>query len=157
MSASPQILQRALEAELTLVQRFIDILKAETHALEQPDHGEALNTSTQDKNACIEQLLDAGRTRESALRELGFGPDRAGLDEAAAIHPALRESCARLFDLGRQASELNAANGAMINTYLRHTQQALQALQPLVGNPGLYDASGRPGQAKGQRKSITAG
>ncbi|WP_353194210.1 flagella synthesis protein FlgN [Pusillimonas noertemannii] len=157
MSASLQALQSSLETELALVQRFLGILKAEAEALEQPDHSEALNSSTRDKNACIEQLLEAGRSRDDALRELGLDTGRAGLDEAAAAHPLLHDTCARLFELSQHASQLNAANGAMISTYLKHTQQALHALQPLVGNPGLYDASGRPGQAKGQRKAITAG
>ncbi|NYT68195.1 flagella synthesis protein FlgN [Pusillimonas noertemannii] len=157
MSASLQALQSSLDTELALVQRFIDILKAEAEALEQPDHSEALNSSTRDKNACIEQLLEAGRSRDDALRDLDLDTGRAGLDEAAAAYPFLQDSCVRLFELSQQASQLNAANGAMISTYLKHTQQALHALQPLVGNPGLYDASGRPGQAKGQRKAITAG
>lgn len=157
MSATPPTLQRCLEAELALVQRFIDILRAEAEALERPDHGEALNTSTQEKNLCIEQLLEAGQARDDALRELGFGPGRAGLDAACGSQPALRDTCARLFELGRQASDLNAANGVMIDTYLKHTQQALSAMQHLVGNPGLYDASGRTGPVKGQRKTITAG
>lgn len=101
--------------------------------------------------------MEAGKAREHALRELGHAPDRAGLEKAAADHPSLREACARLFELGQQASALNAANGAAIDTYLKHTQQALQALQPLVGGAGLYDASGRPGGVKGRRKTITAG
>lgn len=157
MTAPHQALQRSLENELALVQRFIDILRVEAEALEQPDRADELNTSTQAKNACIEQLADAGKARENALLELGYTSDRTGLEKAAADHPSLRDACARLFELGQQASELNAVNGAAIGTYLRHTQQALQALQPLVGGPGLYDASGRPGAAKGQRKTITAG
>lgn len=157
MNTSPDTLQNALEAELALVQRFLDILQAEAAALEQPDQGEALNASTQEKNACIAQLMQAGQARENALGELGYSVDKAGLETAAAAYPHLKETSQMLFKLGQQASDLNSANGAIISTYLRHTQQALQAMRHLVGEPGLYDASGRPDAVKGQRKTIAAG
>ena len=157
MSAPLHSLQSALEHEVALVQRFIAILQAEAQALEHPDQADALNASTQDKNDCIDLLTKAGTARENALRALGFTPDAAGLNQAVETHPALADLGARLVQLGQQAVELNASNGAAIDVYLKHTQQALQALQPLVGGAGLYDASGRPGAVKGQRKTITAG
>lgn len=157
MNTAPQALQTALETELALVQRFLEVLQTEAAALEQPDQGEALTASTQEKNACITQLVEAGQAREKALAELGYSADRPGLEAAGAAHPQLAETSKMLFELGQEASELNAANGAAISTYLRHTQQALQAMRHLVGEPGLYDASGRPNAVKGQRKTITAG
>ena len=157
MPAALEILQSSLDNELDLVQRFIDILHVEAEALEQPDKTDLLNKSTQQKNDCIEQLTKAGKARESVLAELGYAPNRSGLEQAAQTHPQLAAKCEQLFELGQAASQLNAANGAAIDTYLKHTQQALQALQPLVGGSGLYDASGKPGAIKGQRKTITAG
>ena len=157
MTATPDALLSNLKNELALVQRFIDILRTEAIALEQPDYADKLNQSTHEKNACIELLTAAATAREAALRELGYAADKTGLEQAAQEHPQLHSVCEQLFALGQTASELNAANGAAIDTYLKHTQQALQALQPLVGGAGLYDASGRPGAIKGQRKTITAG
>lgn len=157
MIAALDTLQSSLENELTLVQRFIDILENEASALEQPEKTDLLNASTQEKNSCIELLDQAGKTRENALLELGYPPNRAGLEEAAQANPELAEKCQQLFQLGQLASRLNAVNGAAIETYLKHTQQALQALQPLAGGSGLYDASGKPGTIKGRRKTITAG
>lgn len=157
MTATPDTLLNTLENELVLVRRFIDIVRAEAVALEQHDQADQLNNSTQEKNACIEQLAAAGKARENALRELGYTANRTGLEEAAQAHPQLHDTSAQLFQLGQTASELNAANGAAIDVYLKHTQQALQALQPLVGGAGLYDASGRPGAIKGRQKTITAG
>jgi len=157
MTASLDSLQIALDNELAAVQHFIDVLQTEAAALEQPDSFDELNASTSQKNACIEQLLAAGNDREQSLIRLGFTPDRAGLEEAVKIHPKLQETSEKLFKLGESARSLNAANGAAIDTYLKHTQQALQTLQPLVGGTSLYDASGRPGAVKGQRKTITAG
>lgn len=157
MTVALETLQNSLDNELALIQRFIDILRVEADALDQPDKTDLLNNSTQEKNNCIEQLAAAGKARENALLESGYTPDRVGLEEAAQRHPELGASCQQLFELGEAASGLNAANGAAIDTYLKHTQQALQALQPLVGGSGLYDASGKPGAIKGQRKTITAG
>ncbi|WP_397475602.1 flagella synthesis protein FlgN [Pusillimonas sp.] len=157
MTAALETLQSSLNNELNLVQRFIDILRVEADALDQPDKTDLLNNSTQEKNNSIEQLAKAGKARENALMALDYAPSRAGLEEAAQTHPELGPACRQLFELGQEASRLNAANGAAIDTYLRHTQQALQALQPLVGGSGLYDASGKPGAIKGQRKTITAG
>lgn len=157
MTASLDSLQTALNTELAAVQRFMNALQAEAAALEQPDNFDELNASTTLKNSCIEQLVAAGKNREQVLSGFGFTPDRAGLEQAVEDHPELRETCQRLLSLGENASLMNAANGAAIDTYLKHTQQALQALQPLVGGTSLYDASGRPGAAKGQRKTITAG
>ena len=157
MTTSPQLLQQHLEAELALVQRFISILQAESNALEQPDHGEALDSTTQQKNICIVQLAEAGQAREAALAELGYTTSRTGLEQAAAAHPGLAPTCAQLFELGQQASELNAANGVIIDTYLKHTQQALQAMRQLTGDTDLYNASGRSAPVKGKRTRITAG
>ena len=157
MNALPQTLQQILETELSLVQCFIDILQAEAEALEQPDHGEALDASTRQKNTCIAQLNETGQARENTLRALGYGTDRAGLEQAVLAFPQLAEHCTRLFALGHQASELNAANGAIIDTYLKHTQQALQAMRHLTGGSDLYDANGRTDPHKGRRTSITAG
>ncbi|HLU19159.1 MAG TPA: flagellar protein FlgN [Pusillimonas sp.] len=157
MTASLDALQTALDNELAAVRQFIDILHAEAAALEQPDNFDALNATTSQKNTCIEQLVAAGKDRELVLKQMGFTADRAGLEDAVSKHPKLRKTSQELIALGENASALNAANGAAIDTYLKHTQQALQALQPLVGGTSLYDASGRPGAVKGQRKTITAG
>jgi len=156
MTASSHALQQSLETELDLVQRFMGILQNEASALAQPDHGEALETCTRQKNECIEQLIQAGQARESSLRELGYSTDRAGLEAASADHQ-LDETCATLLELGRQAGELNASNGVIIDTYLKHTQQAFQTMRQLIGGSDLYDASGKPDALKGRRTKITAG
>lgn len=157
MTASAQHLLQTLNHELALVQRFIDILEAEANALEQSDYGEALEASTRHKNSCIGQLADAGQAREAALQAMGFGTDRAGLEAAVKTYPQLAHATDQLFDLGRQASDLNMANGAIIETYLQHTQQALHAIRQMSGSTDLYDASGRPGGSKGSRTRIAAG
>lgn len=157
MTATPETLQQTLEAELVLVQRFLEILHDEAKTLSQPDHNEALESCTRQKNSCIDQLVQAGRAREDALRQLNHSADRAGLDAAASAYPELAQTCFQLLDLGRQASELNAENGVIIDTYLKHTQQAFQAMRHLVAGADLYDASGRPDPLKGRRTNITAG
>lgn len=157
MTATPETLHRTLEAELALAQQFLTVLQDEAQALAQPDHDEALERCTRQKNSCIDQLVQAGQAREKALVDLGHSADRAGLEAAANAHPELAQTCNQLLAVGRQASELNANNGVIIDTYLKHTQQAFQAMRHLVGGSDLYDASGRPDPSKGRRTNITAG
>jgi len=149
-------LQHCLEHEIVQARRFLAALQAEAQALETPDNGEALTGSTRQKAACAEDLSKAGLARQAALRELGYSADRQGLDAAVEANACLLDASRQLLELGRRASELNDANGIVIDTYLKHNQQALDTLRKIAGDASLYDASGRASRVPGQRKSIRA-
>ncbi len=59
-----------------------------------------------------------------------------------------------LLALTEQAAALNTDNGAAIEVYQQHTQQALADLQTLIAGTRLYDAQGRtraqPGKLVGR-------
>lgn len=158
MSDTLAQLQSCLQTETTLVQAFISVLEAESQALTDGGDETVLSASTATKNTYAQKLADIGEQRRSLLAALGLSADKAGLDAVATQHPALQAHCQNLFTLARQASELNAANGVIIETFLAHNQQALDTLRALAGMGDLYDASGRSRPAaKGQTRNIKAG
>lgn len=139
----PAQLQRSLQHELELIQKFVLVLQAEAQILTIPNDSEALNASTEQKNQLIEQLTHTAQTRASLLKQLGYGADQSGLVATAASHPMLQTVCDDLINATRQANDLNISNGTIINTYLEHNQQAIDTLRHLVSSDSLYDASGR--------------
>jgi flagella synthesis protein FlgN len=158
MSNTLDQLQSCLQTETALVREFLVVLEAESQALTDGGDETVLGASTATKNSYALKLADIGGRRQSLLVALGHTADKAGLDAVAAQHPALHSLCQDLFTLARQASELNAANGIIIETFLAHNQQALDTLRALAGIGDLYDASGRSKPAsKGQTRNIKAG
>ncbi len=157
MSKPLDPLQSCLRQEATLIRQFISVLQAEAQALEQTADTSALIASTQEKNRFYGLLTQAGEERQAQLLELGYSADKAGLNAAAHEHPALEPLCLDLFDLAKQASEMNTSNGAVIDIHMRRNQQALDALRRLGKMEPLYDASGRTHHAPAHRKNIKAG
>ncbi|MGB3291162.1 MAG: flagellar protein FlgN [Burkholderiaceae bacterium] len=146
-----------LQQETALVCDFIKVLETETLALTEGGE-DALLESTTLKNCYADELAKLSERRLSLLTLLGHSADKAGLDSAAQESPALRAACGELYEKARQANELNASNGIIIETFLTHNQQALEALRVLAGAGNLYDASGRThAGAKGQTRNIKAG
>lgn len=158
MNSTIARLQACLENEIALVSDFIVLLETEARILADGGDEKALEASTAKKDIYADQLIKAGENRQALLATLGYGADRAGLDAAAKDHPALRTASDRLLEQTRIASELNASNGTIIDTFLAHNQQALDMLRVLAGSGDLYDAKGRtrPG-GKGQSKDIKVG
>jgi len=151
-------LQTVLEQEKSLVQEFVAALETEARVLTEPGDDQALGESTATKNRYAEQLAAIGEQRQALLTTLGYSADKAGLDTLAADHPTLQPLCSGLLEKARQASELNASNGIIIDTFLAHNQQALDTLRSLASIGNLYDASGRSkAGSKGQTKNIKAG
>ncbi|HEY9279125.1 MAG TPA: flagellar protein FlgN [Eoetvoesiella sp.] len=150
-------LQSLLEKELVLVQQFISVLQLEANALTQADGNEALNASTAQKNHFAALLTESETSREAQLKELGFDSGKNGLDAACAAYPELQDTCQELYALAAEANQINSANGAIIDTFLQHNQQALDTLRSLANMGNLYDASGRTKTAASSKKGIKAG
>ena len=151
-------LQQCLEQEVDLVQAFITVLEDEAQALTEAGDTDALTASTEQKNRYADQLVLVADERHSLLAQLGYSDDKAGLDAAAHDHPALHPSCQALLEKAQAASELNASNGIIIDTFLKHNQRALDTLRVLAGASSLYNASGRTNSGnKGVTKNFKAG
>jgi flagella synthesis protein FlgN len=151
-------LQTCLDTEIALVQEFLAVLELETAVLTEGRGEAALADTTARKNHYADQLAAVGERRQTLLSALGYSADKAGLDAVSHAHPELRASCTLLLEKARQASDLNTSNGIIIDTFLQHNQQALDALRSLAGIGALYDASGRTRPAPaGTSKNIKAG
>src|SRR5690606_38783728 len=117
--ALAQQLHSCLVQELGLVEQFIQVLQSEAAALTAADAHDALNESTQHKDRCAQALGVTGTLRETLLVQLGYTADQAGLDAAAQAYPLLLPLSRQLYQLASQARELNLANGAVIDLYLK--------------------------------------
>lgn len=150
-------LKNLLEHESGLVEQFISVLQREADALAQTESPNALSATTSEKNHFASLLVQSEQAREAQLKTLGFGSGKTGLDDASATHPELQEVCRKLFDLANRANQYNAANGAIIDTYLKHNQEMLDTLYSLANRGNLYDASGRTKAVGEAKKGIKAG
>lgn len=152
-------LHNCLKTELELATQFIAILEQENQILLEPaTNDQALADITQQKNLHAEKLIAAGNDRETALKALGVEPTREGLEQVVALNPELRPTFTDLMAAATQASELNASNGLIIDTFIAHNQQTLETLRNLVGEGTIYDAQGRTHTGgKGARRNIKAG
>lgn len=151
-------LQKCLEKETDLVQAFIAVLEAEAQALTEADTSDALSDSTENKNRYADQLVLVADERQLLLAHLGYSEDKAGLDAAVNDHPDLRAPYQTLIEKVEIASDLNAANGRIIDTFLEHNQQTLDTLRSLTGTGNLYDANGRTNRGgKGGIRNFKAG
>lgn len=150
-------LQTSLQHETGLIEQFIVILEAEASTLLEPGGNEALEASTHAKNELAGQLAQASAARDALLAQLGYSAGKAGLDAAGLSSPQLQAVTGNLFELAERARQLNAANGYIIETFLKYNQQALDTLRGLAGIGNLYDASGRAQNAPSKAKGIRAG
>ena len=157
MNSALSQLQLILQKEIELVQQFIVNLRAESEALATADHDDALRLTTEEKNRYADSLAQSGAAREESLRRLGYTADSQGTQSAMADHPVLQSAFGRLLELAAEAKELNAANGRLIDIYLKHTQDRLNTLRNLAGGGNLYDANGRARNFSGSQKGIRAG
>jgi flagella synthesis protein FlgN len=136
-------LQKCLEREADLVQAFIVILDAEAQALTEAGTTDALSHSTEEKNRYADKLAMVADERQMLLAQLGYEENKTGLDAAINDHSGLNAIYQALLENVQKASDMNAANGRIIDTFLEHNQQALDTLRSLSGAGNLYDASGR--------------
>ena len=157
MSEILEQLQDSLERESALVEQFISVLQIESETLIQAKEVNELEAVTREKSRYAGLLAQMDQDRQAQLGKLGFEPNKAGLDAAALAYPSLRQASQSLLDLARQASDLNTSNGAIIDIYLQHNQQAIDTLRRLVGVDHLYDASGRAHSMPAHKTNIKAG
>lgn len=157
MAISPTAILQCVQHESEIVQAFIVALESEAEILAQGQLDNELNACTAEKNRCAEELVRTGEHRDQLLQAAGFKKGKEGMDAAAAQDAALGEAWNQLLDQVAQASELNRANGDLIERLLKQNNEALHTLRALAGGSNLYDASGRASQVGSSRTSIRAG
>ena len=133
-------LAQALRAEITALENVLTHLEAEQQALRGAD-AQQIESAARAKDAAIHALSSLQQQRPTAEAESAEGSlsrQIAGLDNSAEN----RGLQARLIALGEQCTELNAANGLLIDRLAEHTRSALRVLRQQDGDPRLYSGTG---------------
>lgn len=135
-----------LGAELEAFQEFRHTLQQEQAALIKGEIDRLLQLAPV-KTALMEKLSTFSAERGRQLAAAGHENNPAGLAawfNAIGVNDETRKRWDQLLDLAREAEQANRRNGILIETHLRHNQQALAVLQT-AANPGnsLYGANGQ--------------
>lgn len=134
-----------LRAEHEALKSFVALLEAEQQAL-LGRNTEQLLTLSENKIRAANELGRLAEERKNGLRACGAASGTGGAAawlqaHAASLLPAWRS----VQQLAGQAQQLNRTNGVLIQSRLRHNQQALAVLQKAAHNAsGLYGPDGQP-------------
>lgn len=136
----------SLRAELEAFREFHRTLQEEQVALIAGDLERLLQLAP-GKNELMEKLFAFSAERARLLAAAGYENNPAGLAawfNAIGVSDETRELWQQLLDLAREAEQANRRNGMLIETQLRHNQQAMAVLQT-AANPvnSLYGANGQ--------------
>lgn len=130
-----------LNKELAELRKFVALLDSEQQSLLNNDT-DSLLTLSEAKIQAASQLMEMGNSRRKTL--LANSGD--SMETWIARHaPASLAVWGEIRKLAAQAQHLNSTNGELINSRMRHNQQALSVLQNASKSAaGLY---GKDGQA----------
>lgn len=134
-----------LHAECDALKSFVALLEAEQQALLGTDTDKLLALS----DSKIKAANELGKLGEDRRKELLA---RGVADEAGSTAAWLQNHAAELLPIWRniqqlaeKAQQINRTNGVLIQSRLRHNQQALMALQNAARNTSnLYGPDGQP-------------
>lgn len=129
-----------LNKELAELRKFVAVLDSEQQSLLNNDT-DSLLTLSEAKAQAASQLLEMSNARRKAL--LGDSPD--SMETWLARHaPGSLPAWSEIRKLAGQAQQLNSTNGELINSRMRHNQQALSVLQNAAKSAaGLYGPDGQ--------------
>lgn len=143
-----------LQAELEAFGEFHQFLQQEQAALMAGDIDRLLQLAPA-KTALMEKLFAFSAERDQALAAAGHENTATGIAawfNAIGVAGETRELWNRLLDLARKAEQANRRNGILIETHLRHNQQALAVLQATANPDSLYGPNGQvSSMASGRR------
>ena len=134
-----------LNAERDALKAFVTLLKTEQQALID-GHTEQLEALSESKTQAVHELSKLATARKHDLAAHGAEIKAGGIAAwlqtyAAGSQPVWQE----LLQLAEEVQYLNRVNGTLIQTKLRHNQQALTALHNAANSAhGLYGADGQP-------------
>ena len=133
----------AFKAEQAALSRFTEILQQEQQALVKVD-ADQLALITNDKVKQAEVLNGLATRRVAALEKLGVQSDRASVETWLKSQPnEMTNTWNDLLSAAKIAQQLNQSNGALIESQLRHNQQALNTLIGAVDQSSVYGPDGQ--------------
>lgn len=133
-----------VRAELEVFQEFRRTLQREQDALIKGETEYLLELAPR-KSELIGKLSALSAERQRNLAAAGQENSPAGMAawlDAMSADTATRDLWQELLDLAREAERVNRGNGVLIETHLRHNQQALAVLKAAANPGGLYDTKG---------------
>lgn len=134
-----------LNAERDALRAFVVLLETEQQALID-GHAEQLLALSDSKTQAVQELSKLANARKNAMLAHGEEIKASGIvawlqANAAGSLPAWQD----IQQLAEQMQHLNRTNGTLIQTKLRHNQQALTVLHNAASSAhGLYGADGQP-------------
>jgi len=129
-----------LDKELAELRKFIVLLTSEQQALLNNDT-ESLLTLSEAKTQAASQLIEMSNSRRKALLTNSTDNMEIWLARHA---PNSQVKWSEIRKLAAQAQQLNSTNGELINSRMRHNQQALSALHNAAKSAaGLYGPDGQ--------------
>lgn len=144
-----------IKAEFDGFQEFLQLLQQEQGALIKGDVDQLTQLAAR-KSELVETLAGLGAQRNACISAAGCESSASGIAaylDAIKAQGATRELWSKLLGLAREADQINRSNGILIDTRLRHNQQALSVLHS-AANPAasLYGPDGQiSGAASGRR------
>lgn len=141
-------LSSRLHTERDALSSFIALLETEQQALLGGDTEQLLALS-ESKNRATGELAKLAEARRNVLQARGVAMEAGGVAAWLQAHAAnLLPAWHSIQQLAGEARHLNRTNGALIQSRLRHNQQALVVLQNAARNAnGLYGPDGQPNLA----------
>ncbi len=129
-----------LNIELAEFRKFIVLLTSEQKLLLDNDT-EGLLTLSVAKTEAANQLMEIGSARRNTLLTQGTDSMETWIAKHA---PSSRELWGEIRNLAAQAQNLNSTNGELIQSSMRHNQQALGVLyNSSKSAAGLYGPDGQ--------------
>lgn len=146
-----------LAREQQLVSSLLDLMKQEQQCLISADI-DGLNTITPQKADLTNQLAILANQRHQALGAAGFAAEEAGMQAwiDGANDNAATDAWRRLFDLVREAKELNRVNGMLVNKQMTHNQNLINAMrQPAdAADSTVYGPTGQTAPSGPSRRFV---
>lgn len=141
MAALAIQLSELLTEEISCFGQFCLSLRQEREALASNDQNELVHIIHQKQILC-DRLVTLEKTRNAHLG-LGANTPKATLSH---IDPALATLWDKLIVIAQEAQQLNQINGTIIQTRVKHNQQALALLKTGSEITSAYTADGQTRQ-----------
>jgi flagella synthesis protein FlgN len=134
---------KILKQELAALKQFKEILTREQNALITADI-DLITKIAEEKSRHADFLNGISAQRTAAIQQAGFGLDAISFNSwKLSLPPTEADLMATIVEDAKAAQQLNETNGKLINTHLKHNQQAVNVLLRAVGQSEVYGADGQ--------------
>ncbi len=148
-------LREAMEAQLAALESLDALILQERALLLAPHPGDIVEVLAH-KDAALEKVGRAARALTQSLASAGLPASHDAVRAAIGHEPQLLDLWTRVRRLMDLARERNSLNGQLISQRLQFTTARLDALRGAAMRTGVYDQSGRSGEAQPTGRMIAA-